>query len=152
MKFLIVGECSKGSSDWDALEAIDEEVAAVQDLLPEDSTTIIQCQHRPYAPTSLAQVIDHLPRSNVLHLACHGHQIIDDPVESGFVLGDSALTLNKLVELDLPDAVFAYLSACDTGKCDETHPDQAIHLAAAMLFVGFQSVIASLGQVIPFSC
>lgn len=36
------------------------------------------------------------------------------------------------------------LSACETATGDSEQPDQAVHLAAAMLFVGFRSVIATM--------
>jgi CHAT domain-containing protein len=48
------------------------------------------------------------------------------------------------MKLDLKDAVFAFLSACETAKGDTEQPDQAIHLAAAMLFVGFKSIVATM--------
>lgn len=43
--------------------------------------------------------------------------------------------------------VFAYLFACHTTVGDEESPDEAIHLAAAMQFVGFKSVIATMWAV-----
>lgn len=51
------------------------------------------------------------------------------------------------MELDLSKAFLAVLSACETAKGDSTQPDQAVHLAAAMLFTGFSSVIATLWRV-----
>jgi hypothetical protein len=40
--------------------------------------------------------------------------------------------------------MLAFLSACQTAKGDEDMPDQAVHLAASMLFCGFKSVIATM--------
>ena len=42
---------------------------------------------------------------------------------------------------------FAYLSACHTTVGDEESPDEVIHLAAAMQFVGFRSVIGTMWAV-----
>jgi CHAT domain-containing protein len=48
------------------------------------------------------------------------------------------------MDLDLKDAFLAFLSACETAKGDKEQPDQTVDLAAAMLFVGFRSVIATM--------
>ena len=42
---------------------------------------------------------------------------------------------------------FAFLSACHTAVGDEHAPDEIIHLAAAMQFVGFRSVIGTMWAV-----
>jgi CHAT domain-containing protein len=57
---------------------------------------------------------------------------------------DGGFSIQDLIELNLPHAVLAYLSACETAKGDERAPDQAVHLAASMLFCGFRSVIATM--------
>ena len=57
---------------------------------------------------------------------------------------DEMLTVSQLLSLNLSRAFFAFLSACETAKGDEKQPDQAIHLAATMLFVGFRSVIGTM--------
>jgi CHAT domain-containing protein len=57
---------------------------------------------------------------------------------------DKLLTVQDLMHLKLPYAFFAFLSACETAKGDCNQPDQAIHLAACMLALGFQSVIGTL--------
>ncbi|KAG1745177.1 hypothetical protein EDB19DRAFT_1958895 [Suillus lakei] len=42
---------------------------------------------------------------------------------------------------------FAFLSACHTTVGDEKSPDELIHLAAAMQFSGFRSVVGSMWSV-----
>jgi CHAT domain-containing protein len=82
--------------------------------------------------------------ANLAHLACHGIQHPDNALSSGFYLSDGSLTVSHLMDLDLKDAFFAFLSACETAKGDKNQPDQTVHLAAAMLFVGFRSVVATM--------
>jgi CHAT domain-containing protein len=82
--------------------------------------------------------------SNWAHIACHGIQHPTRPLESSFCLADARLSVSDLMNLNLKDAVFAFLSACETAKGDTEQPDQVIHLAAAMLFVGFKSVVATM--------
>jgi tetratricopeptide (TPR) repeat protein len=81
-------------------------------------------------------------------LACHGTQNLPDALQSGFHLEDAMLTISKLTKLELPRAFLAVLSACETAKGDAAQPDQAIHLAGAMLFAGFKSVVATMWYVL----
>jgi hypothetical protein len=90
------------------------------------------------------EVAEALPRADIVHLACHGVQDKEDPLSSGFCLGDGKLTVSELMDVKLDHAFLAFLSACETAKGDKNQPDQAIHLAAAMLFCGFRSVVATM--------
>jgi CHAT domain-containing protein len=85
-----------------------------------------------------------LPKASILHLACHGYQDMNEPLASGFIMQDKTLRVSDLMSLKLPHAFLACLSACETAKGDEKQRDQAIHLAATMLFVGFKSVVATM--------
>jgi CHAT domain-containing protein len=86
-----------------------------------------------------------LPSATLVHIACHGLQNPRQPLNSAFYLSDSSmLSVSDLMDLDLKDAYLAFLSACETAKGDSDQPDQAIHLAATMLFVGFKSVVATM--------
>jgi CHAT domain-containing protein len=53
------------------------------------------------------------------------------------------------MKLNLERPLLAFLSACETATGDIRQPDQTIHLAAAMLFAGFQSVVATMWYGIP---
>jgi CHAT domain-containing protein len=90
--------------------------------------------------------------ANIVHLACHGIQDDSDATQSGFCLGNGRLTIAKLMELKLDDAFLAFLSACETAKGDREQPDQAMHLAAAILFSGFRSVVATMWYVDDCCC
>jgi CHAT domain-containing protein len=81
--------------------------------------------------------------AHVLHLACHGIQDAD-ALKSSFILGDGNLSIEHIMELNLPHAALAYLSACHTAKGSKNQPDQSAHLAASMLFCGFRSVIGTM--------
>lgn len=99
------------------------------------------------AGASAQTILDMLPEASVLHLACHGVQNADSPLDSGFIMRDGMLTISKLMPLSLPRAMFAYLSACETAKGDDSQPNQPIHLAATLLFAGFKSVVGTLWYV-----
>jgi CHAT domain-containing protein len=81
--------------------------------------------------------------AHILHLASHGIQETD-PLKSAFLLQDGRFSIEDIMNIQLSQAVLAFLSACQTAKGDANVPDQAVHLAASMLFCGFRSVIATM--------
>jgi CHAT domain-containing protein len=93
---------------------------------------------------STVDVLAMFKRVNFVHLACHGVQHRSEPHKSHFSLSTGDLSVSELMALDLKEAFFAFLSACETAKGDQKHADEAIHLAATMLFVGFKSVVATM--------
>jgi hypothetical protein len=97
--------------------------------------------------STCSQMLENIEPASILHLACHGTHNLSDPLKSSFHLQDGMLPVSKLMELELPSAFLAVLSACETARGDSTQPDQAIHLAATMLFAGFKSVIATMWSV-----
>jgi CHAT domain-containing protein len=84
-----------------------------------------------------------------LHIASHGTLVPGKPFSSYFSLaGGSHFTLLDIIRLNLPNATFAFLSACHTAEQSpgSVH-DEVIHLAAAMQFCGFQSVIGTMWEM-----
>jgi CHAT domain-containing protein len=98
--------------------------------------------------TTVAKTLESIKAANIMHLACHGIQDPHDATKSGFCLGDGRLSISQLMQLDIRHGFLAFLSACETARGNEDQPDQAMHLAAAMLFVGFKSVVATIWSVI----
>ncbi|KAI0083528.1 CHAT domain-containing protein [Irpex rosettiformis] len=92
-------------------------------------------------------VLDGMETHNWVHLACHGLQDQVDPINSSFALYDGKLTLSTLMSKHLPNANLAVLSACQTATGDENLSEEAVHLAAGMLNVGFKSVIGTMWSI-----
>ncbi|KAG8884018.1 hypothetical protein FRB98_002659 [Tulasnella sp. 332] len=63
---------------------------------------------------------------------------------SRFRLQDKPLLMQEITRTDLPDAEFAFLSACHTATGDRNTPNEGLHLAAAMQFAGFRGVVGTL--------
>jgi CHAT domain-containing protein len=93
---------------------------------------------------SKEDVIASIQTAHIVHLACHGIQHDSEPHESHFCLGSGNLTVSDLMGMNLGDAFFAFLSACETAKGDRKHADEVVHLAATMMFAGFKSVVATM--------
>jgi CHAT domain-containing protein len=89
-------------------------------------------------------VMNDLKNAHLFHISSHGSQDRKKPLDSCFVLHTEDLTIEKIKNADTPDALFAYLSACQTAAGDKNHPDQAVHLAASMLWCGFCGVLATM--------
>ena len=94
-------------------------------------------------------VLKALQRVGWIHFACHGNLDMQKPFESSFALPGGNLTLLDLSRARLQNAEFAFLSACQTAEQPHTSAkDEALHLAAAMQFCGFRSVIGTMWQLL----
>jgi predicted metal-dependent phosphoesterase TrpH len=82
-----------------------------------------------------------------VHLACHAGQQHADPSRSGFALFDGQLTIAELIAQPDQHRDLAFLSACQTATGSVHHLDEAIHLAAAMQFLGYRHVIATMWTI-----
>ncbi|KAG2030188.1 CHAT domain-containing protein [Suillus americanus] len=92
-------------------------------------------------------VLDALNHNQWLHLACHGMPNRQQPFEYSFAMRDGPLMIKNVIRSNCQNPEFAFLSACHTTVGDEKSPDESIHLAAAMQFSGFRSVIGSMWSV-----
>jgi CHAT domain-containing protein len=82
-----------------------------------------------------------------LHLACHGVQKPEAPTKSALILDDGHLTLEEIIRLNLPNAQFAFLSACQTTTGDEKLSEEAVHIAGGMLLAGYRGVVATMWSI-----
>ncbi|KAH0833940.1 TPR-like protein, partial [Lanmaoa asiatica] len=96
---------------------------------------------------TVARVTEELSKNEWVHLACHGIPNQKHPFESAFALHDGHLKVKDIMRCDMRNPQFAYLSACHTTVGDESSPDEVIHLASAMQFAGFRSVIGTMWAV-----
>jgi CHAT domain-containing protein len=116
------------------------EVDLIKTVLPVESVMSL----REGQGVLVGDALEDLKTAHVLHLACHGRQDQQNPLNSGFELEDGRLTLRQLMRLDTPNAQLAYLSACDSAGMDESRPDEGLNLVGAMIFAGFRSVIGTM--------
>jgi CHAT domain-containing protein len=133
---------------WDVgfpiLQHVKDEISLVQAAAEGASISVNDSNICAGNATTVARVSEVLKNTNVVHIACHGTQNTRNALSSGYCLSNGNLSVSRLMDLDLKSTFFAFLSACETAKGDEKQPDQTVHLAAAMLFVGFRSVVATM--------
>ena len=92
-------------------------------------------------------VLEGMATHDWVHLACHGVQDRKNSLNSAFMLYDGRLTLHTLMSKSLPNAELAVLSACQTATGDEKLNNEAVHLAAWMLNIGYRSVIGTMWSI-----
>ncbi|KAG2086768.1 CHAT domain-containing protein [Suillus discolor] len=141
--FVAIGQGQPDAGKGKALLAVDSELELVHKLVPvmANRTTISG------DAATRAGALSALEQNTWVHLACHGKQDPKQPYDSHFVMKDEHLTLLDIMEKDIPQAEFAFLSACHTAVGDKETPDEVIHLAAGLQFSGFKSVIGTLWEV-----
>ncbi|MER7513156.1 CHAT domain-containing protein [Streptomyces lavendulae] len=81
------------------------------------------------------------------HLACHGVRDAGDPSHSRLLLSGGELTRRELATERLPNAEFAYLSACHSAAAGEELADEVNPVASAFQLCGYRHVIGSLWTV-----
>ena len=127
------------------LPGTEEELAIIMDRIPNEWLTTL------VSPTG-SEVVDNLQGSSIIHLACHGIQDSNNPLDSGLMLSDGCLNVSQIMhksdhKITGERMSLAFLSACETAKGDSKTPDEAIHLAATLLFqlfAGFRGVVATM--------
>ena len=140
-RFLVVGQAqAPGQCE---LVSVNAELSSISQRI--GSVAALTCIQDQDA--TIAKVVEEFQRNEFVHLACHGIPDRKQPFESGFALGDGLLKIENIMQYELQDAQFTYLSACHTTVGDEESPDEVIHLAAAMQFAGFRSVIGTMWAV-----
>lgn len=87
-----------------------------------------------------------IPGAAVAHAACHASFEVDNPMFSSLRLGDGDFNVYDIERLHEPPRLVV-LSACDSGYTDTRAGDELTGLTSALLSMGSQSVVASVGLV-----
>jgi hypothetical protein len=95
-------------------------------------------------------VVNQLRNHPFVHFACHSTLEPGKPFDAAFELhGDERLTLLEIVRSHLPTGEFAFLSACHTAELtEESIADEVLHLAAAVQYCGFRSVVGTMWAMV----
>ncbi|KAF8443803.1 CHAT domain-containing protein [Boletus edulis BED1] len=97
---------------------------------------------------TVEEVLGLMKNADWVHFACHGIQDPAKPTESGLCLADERrLKVSDIIGLSRSRGGLAFLSACQTAMGDEGLTDEAIHIAAGMLFAGYGGVIGTMWSI-----
>ncbi|KAJ7246212.1 CHAT domain-containing protein [Mycena rebaudengoi] len=135
----VIQPTSHGCSD---LPGTVEELAQIKQRVPAEWLASLG----DTAPATVNIALHHLRESSVVHFACHGIQDLQNPLETGLHLTNGRLKVSELMrgKSQKKTMTLAFLSACETAKGDYEVPDEAMHLAATLLFAGFRGVVATM--------
>jgi CHAT domain-containing protein len=134
---LLICESSTNETSASYLSDALDEVLVVRECFASVGARVLNTPETHASVSDMRSLLENTP-AQILHMACHG------TLKSAFLLRDGRLSIEDIIRLDLPRAFLAFLSACQTAKGDQNAPDQAVHLAASMLFCGFKSVIGTM--------
>jgi CHAT domain-containing protein len=143
----LVAETHSHNRTPEVIHGVEEELQHVAYVANLNSIKVL---HHQASATTVASTVSAMRNANMVHFACDGVQDISDVTESGFYLGDGLLTISKLMELKLGGTFLAFLSTFETTQRDKERPDQGMHMAAAMLFMGFKNVVTTMWYVDTF--
>ena len=120
-----------------------EHIRAIIGGSPSAYTTLLES-----SVGTVEEVISLMKEADWVHFACHGIQDDRRPMSSGLCLADRRrLKLRDIVALSRPRGGLAFLSACQTAMDQKYLTDEAIHIAAAMLFAGYGGVIGTMWSI-----
>ena len=144
LSFLAVGQpSSDGLSRLPGVATELEHIRAVIRNSPTARTTLLES-----SVGTVEEVLTLMKDADWVHFACHGIQDAARPTESGLCLADRRrLKLRDIIALSRPHSGLAFLSACQTATGDERLSDEAIHIAAGMLFAGYRGVVGTMWSI-----
>ncbi|KAH9957209.1 CHAT domain-containing protein [Russula dissimulans] len=107
------------------------------------TTSVTSLTWETATPTA---TLEHLRDHQFLHISCHGKLTTGKPFDASFKLNQGTrLTLLDIVRSQLPNAAFAFLSACHTAEItEESIADEGLHLTAAVQYCGYRSVVGTM--------
>jgi CHAT domain len=126
--------------DAPPLPKVDEEAADLCALLDG------RCTVRVGEMATRHEVLQALPEHRFVHFSCHGLESPLDPRHAGILLQDGLLSVRDIATARFTGE-FAFLSACKTALGVARLPDEAMSLAAALHYMGFQHVVATQWSV-----
>ena len=134
---------SDGQSSLRGVEIELNHIRAVIQNAPSARTTLLES-----SMGTVEEVLALMKDADWVHFACHGIQDADDPTESGLCLADRRrLKLRDIIALSRPRGGLAFLSACQTAMGDKDLSDEAVHIAAGMLFAGYGGVVGTMWSI-----
>ncbi|KGN31725.1 hypothetical protein N802_02865 [Knoellia sinensis KCTC 19936] len=120
-----------------------QEVGAVAEVWGRHTESSSPLTPNAYAASSDVRAA--LSSASVVHLAAHGHHVDQSPLFSSLDMVDGPVFAHELTAPLAAELVV--LSACDVGRSRGRPGDEPLGLAAALLSLGVQCVVAATNPV-----
>ncbi|KAF9238788.1 TPR-like protein [Melanogaster broomeanus] len=145
VNFVAIGQAAPDlDTSFQPLQYVDPELDDIGRSLP---TPPVMFTKLTSSVSTRKQALHMLQDRQWFHLSCHGKQVLNEPFKSYFAMRDGPITLLDIINANISGHEFAFLSACETAMGDLSAPDEVIHLAAGLHFMGVKSVIGTLWSV-----
>ncbi|KAJ6592239.1 CHAT domain-containing protein [Mycena vulgaris] len=139
LKLGIVGVTHTGPDGANALDGVEQEVRNILSVVGKHRARCLEGQQAT-ADSLKLQLRD----CAWVHLACHGKQDLVNPTKSSLLLYESNLELETLLQMDLPNAQFVFLAACQTAMGDSALVNESFHLGGGFIAAGFRGAIGTM--------
>ncbi|KAF9234300.1 CHAT domain-containing protein [Melanogaster broomeanus] len=143
--FAAIGQATPDTSGTSVnsppLHYVDHELDDIEKLLPIPSVMFTKLMG---SEATREQALKMLVDNQWLHLSCHGVQDPEKPFDSYLAMANGPVSLLDIINANISTHEFVFLSACKTAMGDSSSPDEVIHLAAGLQFMGVKSVIGTL--------
>ncbi|CEL57237.1 hypothetical protein RSOLAG1IB_08449 [Rhizoctonia solani AG-1 IB] len=106
-----------------------------------------KCTQLEGSTATTEAVLTAMDQHEWVHLACHAHQNINNPTESGLFLQDGVLDIKRISQNAFCNKQLAFLSACQTATGDKILADETVHMASGLLTAGYPTVVATMWSV-----
>ncbi|KAJ6459793.1 hypothetical protein C8R47DRAFT_130841 [Mycena vitilis] len=122
-------------SEFSPVLCAEEESEKIKERVPEQMRATVG------ANATTQSALTSMRESAIVHFACHGLQNLENPLDSALILSSGHLKISENMRKPKGDSggirasmSLAVLMACETAKGDTSVPDEAMRLAATLLF------------------
>ncbi len=123
------------------MKAAAAEVRFLEKLYPKFADVFIEEEAKELA------IMKHLPEARVLHFATHGNITEDNPMASSLELSSGEkLSVHEIMGVEL-NADLVVLSACNSGRGNQTAGDDLLGLSRALVAGGTKAAVLTYWSV-----
>jgi CHAT domain-containing protein len=138
-KLALIGVTHTNSKRSNFLKGVEQEVQKIISVVKEPS---IQCLVGEQATVDAVQL--KLQDCSWVHLACHGHQDLKEPIKSHLQLYEGTLELETILRMRLSNPQFVFLAASETAMGDVELVNESFHLGGGFIAAGFRGAIGTM--------
>jgi CHAT domain-containing protein len=136
--------CHPNAPNATAIPGTIKEVTSIYNQVSRHGARVLKIEG---SNLTVEESLEYMEKFSSIHLACHASQDLKEPLRSRFIFHNGPLTLATIIQKNLKNADFAFLSACQTSTGEENLSEEAVHLAAGMLAAGYCRCVATMWAI-----